>query len=88
MFGGRITVFKRAKQPFYCVRDPFMGWRTRTKAEVELRLIDRFPSKHVHILREPCVHQIAEELLSCLERARKDVDSAPPGDWPITSAAS
>lgn len=42
-FGGKITVFKRRKQPFFYVRDPFLGWGSRITGDVELHVIDPFP---------------------------------------------
>jgi amino acid adenylation domain-containing protein len=69
-FGGKITVFKRRKQPYFLVRDPFMGWGSRTTAQVEVHVIDPFPDKHTRIFREPYVNQIAEQLSNSLERAR------------------
>jgi hypothetical protein len=69
-FGGNITVFKRRKQAYFYVRDPFMGWGSRTTAQVEVHVIDPFPHKHPQIFREPYVNQIAEQLSNSLERAR------------------
>ena len=66
-FGGRITVFKRPKQPYYYVRDPFMGWGGRTTGAVEVQLIE---SSHRFLLREPYVQELAQKLKQHLERAR------------------
>ena len=70
-FTGKITVFKRKRQPYFYVRDPLLGWGTRTTAGVELHVIDPYPDQHVLIFREPYVAQLAQNLLECLERSRK-----------------
>ena len=69
-FGGKITVFKRRQQPYFYVKDRFLGWGSRTTAEVELQVIDPFPRKHTRLFREPYVRQLGTDLAGCLERAR------------------
>jgi amino acid adenylation domain-containing protein len=71
-FDGKITVIKRRKQPYFYVRDAFLGWGTRTSANVELHIIDPFPKFHGLIFREPYVRQVSEYLLACMERARDE----------------
>jgi len=62
---GKITVFKIPKQPFYRIRDPFLGWGSRTTGGVELISVD---SRHMDLLREPYVHRLAEKLADSLGR--------------------
>ena len=65
-------MFKRRRQPYFYVRDAFLGWGTRTSANVELHIIDPFPKFHGLIFREPYVRQVSEYLLACMERARNE----------------
>jgi thioesterase domain-containing protein/acyl carrier protein len=67
-FGGRITVFKIPKQPFFYVRDPLMGWGSRTAADVDLHLVK---SKHGFFMREPYVRDLAQKLALCLQQSRE-----------------
>jgi thioesterase domain-containing protein/aryl carrier-like protein len=71
-FDGKITVIKRRKQPYFYVRDAFLGWGKRTSANVELHIIDPFPKFHGLIFREPYVRQVSEYLLACMERAQDE----------------
>jgi thioesterase domain-containing protein/acyl carrier protein len=69
-FGGKITVLKRPKQPYYYVRDPLMGWGTRSTGKVELQVIEAHTKEHILLFREPYVYELAEKLADCLRRAR------------------
>jgi thioesterase domain-containing protein len=69
-FGGNITLLKRPKQPYYYVNDPHMGWGARTTGNVELQLIEVNTGKHIQLLREPHVIQVAQKLAESLHRAR------------------
>ncbi len=71
--GGKITVFKIPKQPFFYVRDPLMGWGSRTTGEVEIRL---FSGVHSFILREPHVQSLAKELRATLNKLQKREESS------------
>jgi hypothetical protein len=66
-FGRRITLFKIPKQPFFYVRDPLMGWGTRTTADVDLHVVE---SKHGFFMREPYVRDLARKLSECLHQSR------------------
>jgi amino acid adenylation domain-containing protein len=66
-FGRRITLFKIPKQPFFYVRDPLMGWGTRTRADVDLHVVE---SKHGFFMREPYVRDLARKLSECLRQSR------------------
>jgi len=52
------------------VNDPHLGWEARTTGEVELQLIEVNTRKHILLLREPHVRQVAEKLSDSLRRAR------------------
>ena len=69
-FGGKITVLKRPKQPYYYVRDPLMGWGTRSTGKVELQVIEAHTREHILLFREPYVRQLAKKLADALQRAR------------------
>jgi thioesterase domain-containing protein len=66
-FGGRITVFKNPKQAYFYVRDPLMGWGTRTTVGVEIHEVN---TKHGFFMREPYVRDLADKLSACLRRSR------------------
>jgi amino acid adenylation domain-containing protein len=55
-FGGRITLFRAPRQPYYRVRDPQMGWAARAGEGVEVHPI---PGAHRTLLREPHVTILA-----------------------------
>jgi thioesterase domain-containing protein len=55
-FSGRLTLLKIAKQPYWRVNDPLLGWATRALGGVEVHII---PGEHGTILREPNVQVLA-----------------------------
>ena len=67
-YGGNITVFKRAKQPFFYVRDPLLGWGKRTSGAVETVVLH---SPHGRILREPYVEEVGKLLLQSLAQLER-----------------
>jgi thioesterase domain-containing protein len=67
-YHGRITLFKIPKQPFYYVRDPFMGWGNRTTGTVDIEFIR---SEHLKLLRQPYVQELGQKLSECLQRAQR-----------------
>jgi hypothetical protein len=69
-FGGKITVFKNPKQAYFYVRDPLMGWGTRTTVGVELHEVK---TKHGFFMREPYVRDLAQKLSHCLRSSRTQV---------------
>jgi amino acid adenylation domain-containing protein len=71
-YSGKITVFKVPKQPFYYINDPLLGWQSRTTGEVELQVIN---SKHLWLLREPYVRELAPRLSECMARAQRAAES-------------
>jgi thioesterase domain-containing protein len=72
-FNGRVTLFKRPKQPYYYKRDPLMGWGERAGAGVDVQVL---PIHHREMLREPSVQVLAESLVDHLQKAY--VASSPP----------
>ncbi len=71
IFGGKITLFKMPKQPYYYKRDPLMGWEARTTAGVDLHVINLESKRHMLLFREPHVRLLARKLAACLERAQE-----------------
>jgi amino acid adenylation domain-containing protein len=67
---GRITVFKIPKQPFYYRPDPLLGWGTRTKSGVDVATVPH--GKHLLLLREPYVRELAAALSNTLNRLRPE----------------
>ncbi|MFT3772410.1 MAG: thioesterase domain-containing protein [Minicystis sp.] len=65
-YGGRLTVLRVSKQPYWRLRDPSLGWAARA-AEVDVRVI---PGDHANLLRAPHVAVVARTLGSCLAAAR------------------
>ena len=69
-FHAPVALFKRAKQPFYYVRDPEMGWAARSEGRIEIHEI---PFDHNELLREPQVRTLGEKLAECIERVRRRI---------------
>ncbi|HZP17424.1 MAG TPA: amino acid adenylation domain-containing protein, partial [Terriglobales bacterium] len=65
---SRITVFKIPRQPFYYRKDPLLGWGPRTESGVETRVVPR--GRHLLLLREPYVRELAAALSESLEKSR------------------
>ena len=66
-FGGEITVLRARRQAYYRVRDPMLGWGTRTDGPVRVL---PFPGDHESMLRAPNVDAVAALLARCLVRSR------------------
>jgi len=58
-FRAPVLLFKRPRQPFFYVRDPELGWGTRSKGGVEVCEVD---CGHFDFLRPPYVQRIGERL--------------------------
>ncbi len=75
-FSGRITLFKRPKQPYYYVNDPQMGWGRRAAGGIDMQVV---PIEHEEMLREPHVEVLAKRLGECLqtyfERAEQQTEN-------------
>jgi len=64
-FRARVALFKRPKQPFFYIKDPYMGWRARSEGGVDVHEINL---DHEEILREPHVKTMGELLAAELRR--------------------
>ena len=64
-----ITVFRVKTQPYWRIRDEYLGWRSRTTAGVEVHWV---PGDHVTFLREPHVESLARELDVVLRQVEED----------------
>ncbi len=69
-FRAPVLLFKRPRQPFYYVRDPQMGWGTRTMSGVEVCEVD---CRHFDFLRPPYVQRIGEKLQARLRQINEGV---------------
>ena len=72
---SRITVFKIPKQPFYYHADPLLGWGPRSASGVETYVIPH--GKHLLLLREPHVRNLAAALSLRLERLQMNNGDKP-----------
>ena len=77
---SRITLFKIPRQPFYYRPDPLMGWGRRTTSGVDIELVPH--GKHLLLLREPYVRELAELLATAVKR------SSPEFRQPLTRFAA
>lgn len=66
-FRAPVLLFKRARQPYYYVRDREMGWGTRSEGGVEICEIS---CQHIEVLRPPHVQIIGQKLASRVQRIR------------------
>jgi amino acid adenylation domain-containing protein len=73
---GKITVFKIPRQPFYYRPDPLLGWGSRTTGGVTTELVPH--GKHLLLLREPYVRELAAVLSKTFDRVRPDFPEASP----------
>jgi amino acid adenylation domain-containing protein len=64
-FRAPVLLFKSPKQPYFCVRDPEMGWGTRSTAGVEVVLVN---ASHEEMLREPYAGIIGARVADVLRR--------------------
>ena len=67
-----ITIFKNRKQPLFYVNDPCMGWAARTAGKVKTYAI---VARHLQMLREPYVQDVAQKLSQCLKSLRAANDA-------------
>jgi amino acid adenylation domain-containing protein len=73
-FRAPVLLFKRPKQPFYYVRDPEMGWGSRSIGGVEICEVN---CTHFEILRQPHVQFIGEKLAARLQAIAERVPDPP-----------
>ena len=81
---SKITVFKIPKQPFYYYGDPLLGWGSRTTSGVETHVIP--DGKHLLLLREPYVRNLAAAMSQALERAHSKNGGSPHAENPAGPA--
>jgi amino acid adenylation domain-containing protein len=74
-FRAPVMLFKRPKQPFYYIKDPLMGWGSRSQGGVEIHEVD---FRHQEILREPQVREFGEKLGQAMERLSQPVPNPEP----------
>jgi thioesterase domain-containing protein/acyl carrier protein len=74
-FQAPVLLFKRARQPYYYVRDPQMGWGVRSTGGVEICELN---SAHHEILRQPQIAIIGKTLAGRLRAIRDDGVRRPP----------
>jgi amino acid adenylation domain-containing protein len=63
-----ITVFRVKTQPYWRIRDEYLGWRSRTTGGVELHWVQ---GDHVTFLREPHVESLGKQLAGVLRRVEE-----------------
>ena len=66
-YPGRIVLFRPSDRPHGKHDDPALGWRQVATGGVEMFEV---PGDHKHVLLQPNVSTVAEQLRSCLERAK------------------
>jgi thioesterase domain-containing protein len=64
-FRAPVVLFKRPKQPFYYVDDPYLGWGARSQRGVDIHEIN---FRHREMLREPYVQIMGNKLASYMLR--------------------
>jgi thioesterase domain-containing protein len=74
-FRAPVMLFKRPKQPFFYIRDPQMGWGSRSQSGVEIHEVD---FHHQEILREPHVRELGKKLGQAMERISQPVPKPGP----------
>ncbi len=67
----KITLFRATKQPYWRIRDPKLGWGSRTKGGVEICSID---SEHQKIMEAPALAEIGRQLTTYLRRLERRPD--------------
>jgi thioesterase domain-containing protein len=74
-FRAPVLLFKRPRQPFFYVRDPQMGWGSRSMGNVETC---ELKCGHYEMLREPHVRLVGQTLGNRMEaiRNQQEVHSA------------
>lgn len=67
-FRAPVLLFKRPKQPYFYLRDPEMGWGSRSTGGVEICEID---CGHYEFLRQPHVNVVAKKLSERIRHIRQ-----------------
>ena len=66
-YPGRVTLFRAQEHPVGCHPEPERGWTGLALGGLEVHEV---PGGHSTIINEPYVRVLAEQLRSCLHRAR------------------
>jgi len=77
-FRAPVLLFKRAKQPYFKIRDQEMGWGARSAARVRVCAFN--VAMHEEMLREPAVGMLAAKLQEALAEHRSDMPQAVPAN--------
>jgi thioesterase domain-containing protein len=64
-FQAPVLLFKKPRQPYYRVRDPYMGWGARSTSGVDICEID---CGHFELLRPPNVQVVGQRLAQRLQQ--------------------
>lgn len=77
-FRAPVTLFKRPKQPFNYVKDPYMGWGVRSQGGVHIHEVNL---DHNEIFREPHVRTLGQLLAGDIRRVgeRSNISGLPSG---------
>jgi thioesterase domain-containing protein len=82
-FQAPVLLFKRPRQPFFYVRDPQMGWGSRSRGKVE---ICELKCGHYEMLRDPHVRVVGQTLGNRLQAIRnREVEHS--ALWALSSDA-
>ncbi len=69
VYQGRVTLFRATKLPAGSDHDPQLRWGRLAAGGVETHLI---PGLYSHIIFDPLVQVLAEQLKACLNKAQAD----------------
>ena len=79
-FQAPVLLFKRARQPYYYIRDREMGWGVRSRSGVEIHELD---CGHADILRQPHVEVLGQILTARLQEI-KDREARSDSEFPAS----
>jgi len=79
-FRAPVLLFKRPRQPYFYVRDPQMGWGTRSIGGVEVCEVD---CGHFDFLRPPYVQLVGTRLQARLGQIHESVQATQLAAWEI-----
>jgi thioesterase domain-containing protein len=79
-FQAPVLLFKRARQPYYYIRDREMGWGARSASGVEIHELE---CGHADILRQPHVEVLGQILTARLQEI-KDREAQADSEFPAS----
>ncbi len=79
-FQAPVLLFKRARQPYYYIRDREMGWGARSRSGVEIHELE---CGHADILRQPHVEVLGQILTARLQEI-KDREARSDSEFPAS----